>query len=490
MNIQRFRSMIGLVCAVSIGLAACGTKADKDAATTAENKNSSSGQSNDNGTADKPSATGDGAVKGPDTAAAPEELPVITAAKKKLDLASMRDPLVILSVDRTPITVGDYRRQFRMQEEQIRMRLSVDASSLQQLLALAKQENVTLTADEKKKLTETAKKAVSSTGTVLTKYLKDNNMTEKDFDQRVLDTGLAIKVASSSINKTLLGELVDRELLCSAARADGMGQAAMEKWTEIRKSPQFEQIKSTRLLTEDQIKDEAIKSALMQSEIQKLQGKSTATDKQISDIYEKNKEKFKHGPRIRLSQIFFAAPKIDSQAGESIKNQLLKANPKLSPSELDAKVKETDDQIRTRAREVLTKALKGDDFATLANENTDDMPVKAAKLGGDMGFQEIDKLTKDFASHVNGLKNGQVFPQLIPSQLGYHIIKVTAREPAGILPLSEVKPTLAQLVTQSNSTLAVTNWIKEHRKSAQIALSPEFQQVVSLPQKTIKPSAD
>jgi len=36
MNIQRFRSMIGLVCAVSIGLAACGTKADKDAATTAE----------------------------------------------------------------------------------------------------------------------------------------------------------------------------------------------------------------------------------------------------------------------------------------------------------------------------------------------------------------------------------------------------------------------------------------------------------------------
>ena len=490
MNIQRFRSLIGLVCAASIGLAACGTKADKDRATTAENKGTSAGQSTGTTTTDKSSGTGDGAGKDSTAPGAPQELPVITTAKNKLDLASMRDPLVILNVDKTPITVGDYRRQFRMQEEQIRMRLSVDSSSLQQLLAMAKQDNVTLTEEEKKKLTETAKKALISTGTVLTKYLKDNHMTEKDFDQRVLDTGLGIKVASASINKSLLGELVDRELLCSAARAEGMGQAAMQKWAEIKKSPQYEQIKDTRLLTEDQIKDEAIKSELMQRMIQKLQQKTTATDQQISDIYEKNKDKFKHGPRIRLSQIFFAAPKVDSPAGESMKTQMTKAYPKLSPAEIDAKVKEADDVVRTRAREVLTKALKGDDFATLANENTDDMPMKAAKLGGDMGFQETERLTKDFAAHVNGLKNGQVFPQLIPSPLGYHIIKMVSREPAGTLPLSEVKSRLAQIVTQSNATLAVSNWLKEHRKSANITLSPEFQQLVSLPQKSIKPSAD
>jgi len=87
-------------------------------------------------------------VKGPDTAAAPEELPV-SPAKKKLDWPRC-ETARHSKRRRTPITVGDYRRQSRMQESRSECVLSVDASSLQQLLALAKQENVTLTADEKR----------------------------------------------------------------------------------------------------------------------------------------------------------------------------------------------------------------------------------------------------------------------------------------------------------------------------------------------------
>lgn len=500
MNKNKSAAVVTMICAGTIFLAGCSPKSATEpnsAGESAPNKTAtgattgSDTTSNSNGTKNSESAQSPDKSKGAEkTISAEQELPIIASAQKKIDLSTMHDPSVICTVDKAPITIGDYRRQFKMQEEQVRMRLSVDNSTMEQLLAVAKENHVALTSDERKRLLDTAKTAIKASGKVFTKYLADNHVTEEQFNQRVLDTGLAVKAASDVINKTLLGELVDRELLCTAARESGMGPAAMTKYAELKKSPQYKQIASTGLLSEDQIKDESIKSDLMQHMIQKLQEKSAASDKQIAEIYEKNRSKLKHGERVRLSQIFIAAPKIDSPAGESIKSQLKKQNPKLSETQLDAEAKATDLQIRKKAEEVLTKALKGADFAKLANDYTDDIPAKAAKLGGDMGYQETDKLTKDFAAHIAALKPGEIFSELIPSPLGYHIIKVTDKQQSGSLPLAEVKDMLSQAITQSNATQAVSKWLYDHRKTAQITLSPEFQQLVSLPQKTIKPSAD
>jgi len=414
-------------------------------------------------------------------------LPQIAAAQKKINLNRMQDTITICTVNGVPITIGDYRRQFHLQQEQIRSQLSVNSDLQQELIADAKRNKLDLTADEKKRLVETARKAQKATGGVLQKYLDQQHMTMDQFDKQVLAIGLAVKDASKNIEKRLLSELVDRELFCSAARSNGMGPSAFNKYTELKNTPQFKFMEKSNMMSPDDLKDEVIKAQLMQMMMEKIQEKATPTDQQISEFYEKNKDKFKHGDRVRFGQIMIACPETDGPAGASIRTQLKKEKPNITPAELDAEAKVRHQQLYNKAQEILAKAVKGDDFAQLANQYTDDIPSRAAKLGGDMGFQDKDRLVPSFAKKILPLKTGQVCPELIESPLGFHIVKVTDRQSAGTLPLAEVKDGLKHLMAQSNQGIAIGNWIKDQRKNAQITLSPEFQQLVSAGAKTDAP---
>jgi parvulin-like peptidyl-prolyl isomerase len=420
-----------------------------------------------------------------------QQLPQIAAAQEKIDLMKMPDNTTICTVESVPITVGEYRRQFKMQAEQTRAQLGMNVQLQSELIQKANAMQVTLSDKEKQGLATTARKALQATGNVLKKYLADNHMTEQQFDQQIYNVGLAEKTACAAISHELLGELIDRELLCSAGRAEGLAPQAFNRYTELKKDPQFQQMLKSQLMTQDQMKDEVLKTELMQLMIKKIQESAPASDKQVTDFYQKNLDKFKHGDRIKLSQIFVAAPTEDTPAGQSIKSQLHATEPKLSQAELDAKAKATEEALRKRADDLLARALKGENFAKLADENTDDVPVRAAKLGGDMGYQDKNALLKEFSDKVGNLKAGTVYDKVIQSKLGYHIVKVTDQQRSGVLALSEVKDILRQSLTENNATMAVANWLSEKRKSSQIKLSPEFQQLVaSEPQKPIKPSAD
>lgn len=94
----------------------------------------------------------------------------------------------------------------------------------------------------------------------------------------------------------------------------------------------------------------------------------------------------------------------------------------------------TDDQAKARADEVLAKLQKGDDFARLAKEYSDD-PV-TAKKGGDMGVVKPGFYGKAFDSALAKLTVGQLSP-VIKTQYGYQILKLVSQE-------KPVIPTLAQ----------------------------------------------
>ncbi len=139
---------------------------------------------------------------------AEDQLPKLRAAQRNIDLVHMPDNIVICTIDSVPITVGAYRRQFRIQADQVRAQLSANQQLQEHLLMAARDQNIVLSDKEKKGLAANAKKALSLTGGVLTKYLKDNHMSEQDFDQQIFNIGLAEKTACMNINNNLLGELV------------------------------------------------------------------------------------------------------------------------------------------------------------------------------------------------------------------------------------------------------------------------------------------
>ncbi len=100
----------------------------------------------------------------------------------------------------------------------------------------------------------------------------------------------------------------------------------------------------------------------------------------------------------------------------------LSAEEEKQQSELDAAAK-------TKAEDILKKALDEKQvFSELANQYSQDPGNVDAttnqKKGGDLGFAQKGDFVKEFEEVLFGdLKNGQVFPKLVKTTYGYHIIK-------------------------------------------------------------------
>ncbi len=115
---------------------------------------------------------------------------------------------------------------------------------------------------------------------------------------------------------------------------------------------------------------------------------------------------------------------------------------RLYSEKLNDKVKVTDEEVakyisehpelssgdkRAKAEEILNRAKSGEDFAKLANEFTEDPGNKGAKdeLQGGL-YKDVTKgrMVKPFEEAALALEPGQVSPNLVESDFGYHIIKL------------------------------------------------------------------
>lgn len=410
-------------------------------------------------------------------------LPQIEAARKEIKLGKMPDSDVICTVSGTPITIGNYRRTLQQEEERIQTSLSADQDAQQALVAEAKKEGFSLTEDERKRLLDTAIKAENVSGGIVKKHLDSVHETTEHFNQYVLNLGLAFKLASSKVEKILLHQLVDREILCGAARTKGYGPAAYNVYIDAKKNKAYDKMIAAGY-NKDQLRDDIVQGELVKKMLDTIRKSATVSDADIKALYDQNKAKFTHGDLVKLSQIIIAAPSKDTPQQPSMRTQLKQQDPKLSAADLDKKVKIVEQQQKQKAQELLDQALKGADFAKLANENTDDIATRAAKLGGDMGFLDKNHMLKEFAAKVDSMKVGQVYPNLITSEFGYHIIKMTDRKPGGVQPLAEVKDDLKAYLQQAKEQTALHEWLLEHRKSTDIKLSPKFQALVDASEKS------
>ena len=79
-------------------------------------------------------------------------------------------------------------------------------------------------------------------------------------------------------------------------------------------------------------------------------------------------------------------------------------------------------EILTKARSIAIRALAGEDFASLASEFSEDPGTK--DQGGDLGFAKKGTFVAEFEKALfDDLTLGQITPEPVKTQFGYHIIK-------------------------------------------------------------------
>jgi peptidyl-prolyl cis-trans isomerase D len=97
-------------------------------------------------------------------------------------------------------------------------------------------------------------------------------------------------------------------------------------------------------------------------------------------------------------------------------------------------------ELRAKAALVQKRALKGEDFAALARELSED--TGSARLGGDLGYNTRGKMVAPFDDAQFALKPGEI-SDVVETRFGYHVIKSEGvRE--GDVPPAEAKRELAE----------------------------------------------
>ncbi|BDU51492.1 peptidylprolyl isomerase [Haliovirga abyssi] len=210
-----------------------------------------------------------------------------------------------------------------------------------------------------------------------------------------------------------------------------------------------------RLVEEKILKDVAIKQGLENdpefvADLEKQKGrllasyavkrnvldKVKATDAELKKEYEKNKEKYKQEGQVKARHI------------------LIKTTSKMTKDEL-AKAK-------AKAEKILKEALAGKtDFAELAKKYSEG---PSGKTGGELGWFTKKKMVKSFADAAFKGEKGKVYPELVKSQFGYHIIQVEDKKAEGYKPFEEVKKSLEDKVSNDMRRTEYTKWIDNLKK--------------------------
>ena len=202
----------------------------------------------------------------------------------------------------------------------------------------------------------------------------------------------------------------------------------------------FQQTLTQQNMTAEQFREDVRKGlrivGLVEAEVART---ASVTPEQVEQFYAGNAGSFQQGERVRASHILIAVPQ-----------------------NADAAAKE---QARAKAEEILKEAKAGGDFAELAKLHSQD--PGSAPRGGDLDYFERGQMVGPFEETAFALAPGQV-SEIIETQFGFHIIKLTDKQAARTVPLDEVRAKIEEYLKDQNRERQTQVFIEALRSKAQI----------------------
>ena len=200
----------------------------------------------------------------------------------------------------------------------------------------------------------------------------------------------------------------------------------------------------------DEVKQQARKGLAYQKVMEaQWAGKINVTEDEARKYYDENPKRFETPEQIRASHIL-------------IKPEL--SDPNTDPNEAKAKAK-------AKAQELLRQIRDGADFAELAKAHS---TCLSAANGGDLEFFPRGQATPPFDEAAFALEVEQV-SEVVETDYGYHIIKVTDRKEASVASFEQAKDNIIKQLTQKKQSEFAEEYVKSLRAKANIVFPSDEQ---------------
>jgi peptidyl-prolyl cis-trans isomerase D len=368
----------------------------------------------------------------------------------------------VATVDGHEITASEFQRAYQAQiqmyrgayggnvSDQMLKQLGIDQQILQQMV------------DEQASLAEAKKQGI--------------DVSNAELEQRIL----AIPAFQEN------GQFIGQERYAALLRMQRPPMSVEEFEESMRKSlvvdkfraalTQWVSVSDKDVEQEYQKRNEKVKLELVSFPADKFRSEVTVSDADLAPYFEAHKEQYRIGEKrkIRYLLVDVDALRASSRPTERDVERNYNDNIELysTPEQVRAShillktAGKKDEEVKAKAEQVLKEVKAGGDFAALAKKYSED--EGSAKNGGDLDYFSKGKMVPEFDEVAFKLQPGEV-SDLVKSQYGYHIIKVTDKKPASTRSLDEVRP---QIVDQ-------LSWEKAQGKAADMA--SEMEKTISTP---------
>jgi peptidyl-prolyl cis-trans isomerase C len=252
--------------------------------------------------------------------------------------------------------------------------------------------------------------------------------------------------ARTALRKQAVENLINQSLLLGEAEKQGIqpeSKAVDARYAEVSgrfSTPEEFQSAMTSMglskeTFEDEIKQDLKIESLLDGQLKEVK---KVTEEDVSAFYRDHPESFQSGEQVRASHILI---RVEATAPEEDRSQK-----RLGLAGLKGEIE------------------KGADFAQMASDHSD-CPSKAR--GGDLGYFERGKMVKPFEDAAFEMKVGDV-SEIVETQFGYHLIKVTDHQDPRTAPFEEVKAQVENLLNRRERDKAVNEYLAQLRGSAKI----------------------
>ncbi len=365
---------------------------------------------------------------------------------------------VVASVDGRAISVTDFRRAYQAQiqmyrsayggnvSEQMLKQLGIDQQILQQMV------------DEEASLSEAARRGIS--------------VSDAELEQRIL----AIPAFQEN------GQFIGQARYAALLRMQRPPLSIDQFEQTMRKSLTVEKLRSA--VTEwvsvgdkdvDQEfvrRNDKVKLEMVTFAADKFRPAVTVTDAELMSYFDAHKEQYRIGEKRKIRFLLVdvdalratsrpTAREVERSYNDSI--ELYSTPEQVRASHILLKTAgKKEEEVKAKAEQILKEVKAGGDFAALAKKYSED--EGSAKQGGDVDFFGKGRMDPAFEEAAFRLKPGEV-SEIVKSQYGFHIIKVTDRKAAATRTLDEVRPQIEDQLS----------WEKANAKAGDIAGALEKQ---------------